>query len=266
MLKKCRQPELFRRKRASRYKKTDYGNYIFSPKEWVICLGQGIGEICILGYFFYHSWKMTVLISPLLIILIRQKKQELCEKRKQELTTQFKEMMNAIGNSLQVGYSLENAFLEAYIDMNYYYTKEGVIVKELYHIQVGIKNGMQVEELLQDLGERSGVEDIFDFANVLAIAKKSGGNMIGIIKSGISVIEEKIDTRQEIQILISSKKFEAKIMSVIPFFIIGYIGMASKGYFDTLYQSAGGKIFMSICLVVYIVALGLSKKITEIDF
>ena len=63
MLKKCRQPELFRRKCASRYKKTDYGNYIFSPKEWVICLGQGIGEICILGYFFYHSWKMTVCIN-----------------------------------------------------------------------------------------------------------------------------------------------------------------------------------------------------------
>lgn len=266
MLPKCRRQVFIKGKPAITYKKTNYEKYIFSPQEWVVSLGQGIGVICVLGYFFYHSWKMTLLISPFLVVLLKQKKQELCLKRKQELTSQFKEMMVSIGNSLQAGYSLENAFTEAYKDMVYYYKEEGIIVKELYHIQVGIRNGRQVEDMLQDLGERSGVDDILDFANVLSIGKKSGGNMNEIIKSGISVIEDKMETKQEIQTLLSSKKLEAKIMSVIPFFIIGYIGMTSKGYFDTLYQSFGGTLFMTGCLVFYIVAVGISKKITEIDF
>jgi len=189
----------------------------------------------------------------------------LCKLRKQELLNQFKEMLISLNNAVQAGYSLDNALTETYKDMLYFYQDDSLIVKELAYIRAGMRNGRTIEEMMEDFGERSKTEDIMDFANVLAVGKKSGGNMNEIIKSGISVIEEKIDTKQKIQTLLSARKLEAKIMSGIPFFIILYIGSTSKGYFDTLYQTLGGHLFMTVCLFVYLAAVYLSERIVDIE-
>lgn len=265
MLQKCRRQESGSRKKKYSSKKIDYRVYRFSNKEMVLYVLEGIMLISLLGFFFYRSLKWTLFLSPLVILFIKRKQADLCKKRKQELSVQFKDALNSINNSLQAGYSMENAFIEAYKDMAYYHGTESVIAKELSFIKTGIRNSQSIEELLCDLGERSGVEDILDFTNVMMIGKQSGGNLNEIIQSSVAVIEEKIDTKQEIQTLISSKKLEAGIMSVIPFLIILYIELTSKGYFDTLYQTIGGNILMTICLGIYIAAIGICGKIMNIE-
>lgn len=226
---------------------------------------QSIGITGMFGYFFYGSVKWAIWLSPLVFVLLKRKKQELCRARKQELLNQFKEMLESLNKSLQAGYSLENALMETHKDMLYLYKGESLIVKELAYIRAAIRNGRLPEVLLEDLGERSQTEDIMDFANILTVGRKSGGNMNEIIRAGISIIGEKIETKQEIQTLLSAKKLEAKIMSVIPFLIILYIGTTSKGYFDSLYQTWGGHIFMTVCLIVYLVAVGISERIVDIE-
>lgn len=265
MLQKCRRQESYNRKKTRHSKKINYQTYQFSGKEVILYVLEGIALVLLLGYFFYRSWSWTLLLSPMLILFLKKKKQELCKKRKQELGIQFKDALNSVNHSLQAGYSMENAFIEAYKDMAYYYGAESVIAKELLYIKAGIQNSQSIEELVRDLGERSGVEDIMDFANVLMIGKKSGGNLNEIIQTSVSVIEEKVETKQEIQVLISARKMEAGIMSVIPFLIILYIELTSKGYFDTLYQTLGGNILMTVCLVIYLAANSISQKIMDIE-
>lgn len=226
---------------------------------------QSVGITGLLGYFFFGSYRWVVVLSPFIIIFLKKKQRDLCKLRKQELLNQFKEMLISLNNAVQAGYSLDNALTETYKDMLYFYQDDSLIVKELAYIRAGMRNGRTIEEMMEDFGERSKTEDIMDFANVLAVGKKSGGNMNEIIKSGISVIEEKIDTKQKIQTLLSARKLEAKIMSGIPFFIILYIGSTSKGYFDTLYQTLGGHLFMTVCLFVYLAAVYLSERIVDIE-
>lgn len=226
---------------------------------------QSVGITGLLGHFFFGSYRWVVVLSPFIIIFLKKKQRDLCKLRKQELLNQFKEMLISLNNAVQAGYSLDNALTETYKDMLYFYQDDSLIVKELAYIRAGMRNGRTIEEMMEDFGERSKTEDIMDFANVLAVGKKSGGNMNEIIKSGISVIEEKIDTKQKIQTLLSARKLEAKIMSGIPFFIILYIGSTSKGYFDTLYQTLGGHLFMTVCLFVYLAAVYLSERIVDIE-
>lgn len=245
--------------------KTDYQNYRYSKKEFFLYTVQGIGMVLLLGYFFYRSIKWTCFLSPLVPVFLCRKKKEICKKRKQKLCIQFKDTLNSINSSLQAGYSMENAFLEAYREMARYHGEESMIARELAIVKRGIQSNQPVEELIRDLGERSGVEDILDFANVLTIGKKSGGSLNEIIRSCICVIEEKMDTSQEIQTILSSKKLEAGIMSVIPFFIILYMDMTSAGYFDSLYQTLGGNLLMSVCLGIYITAIAISEKIISIE-
>lgn len=265
MLQKCRQ-QAFRLKKAEKIQpKIVYDKYLFSNKEWVIYGIQSIGITGLIGYFFYGSINWIIVLAPLVIILLKRKQRELSLARRCVLLDQFKEMLVSLNNAIQAGYALENAIAETYKDMRYFYQEDSLIVKELAYIRAGMRNGKTAEEMLEDLGERSKEEDILDFANVLVIGKRSGGNINEIIKSGIAIIEEKIETKQKIRTLLSSRILEAKIMSVIPFFIIFYIGITSKGYFNALYLTLGGRIFMTLCLIVYLAAVYLSEKIVDIE-
>ncbi len=72
-----------------------------------------------------------------------------------------------------------------------------------------------------------------------------------------------IDT--EIDLLLSSRRFEQKIMEGVPFFIIFYLGMSTEGFFDVLYHNPGGVIFMTGCLAAYLAAILLSDRIMAIE-
>lgn len=245
--------------------KTDYRCYKYSPKEWMIYGAEATIKICFLDYFFFRSLIWMIPMLPLFALFMKNKKAQLIQKRKQNLSIQFKDALTSINGALQAGYSLENAFAEAYKEMCRYHGPQSMIGKELHLIKKGMHNGQTIESQILDFGFRSGIEEILDFSTVLSVAKKSGGGIDEILQKNIGVIEEKMETCQEVDTLLSGKKMEAKIMSVIPFFIILYMDITSKGYFDPLYQTVGGNIIMTMCLGIYLTAMGISKKIVNID-
>ena len=103
------------------------------------------------------------------------------------------------------------------------------------------------------------------FADVFLTAKRSGGNMTEILAETADMIEQKMAVDREIDVLLSSRKLEQKIMNVVPFFIIFYISLTSKGFFDVLYHNPVGILIMTICMAVYLAAFLLSEKIVEIE-
>ena len=178
---------------------------------------------------------------------------------------QFKDLVLALSANGKAGYSIENAFRESYRDMELLYGSESLICREVRHIIRGMENNVVLERLLYDLGLRSHQPDIMQFADVFLIAKKSGGNLTEILEKTAAVIEQKIETDKEIQLMISAKKLEQKIMNMVPFLIIFYIGTTSRGFFDVLYHNLMGVVIMTVCLVFYGVAYLLSKRIVEIE-
>ena len=113
--------------------------------------------------------------------------------------------------------------------------------------------------------ERTDLAEIQEFADIFAIARRSGGNLTEIIYETAATISEKIDVEKEIQVLTSAKRLEQNIMSVVPFAIILYVSVTSEGYFDVLYTTAVGRIVMTGCFAVYATAYMLGVKITKIQ-
>ncbi len=180
------------------------------------------------------------------------------------LGQQFKDALLSVSTAMRAGYAAENAFGEAYQDMLLLYGKKSLICHALSQVLSGLQNRRMIEDMLQDLGERSGNEDILEFAGVFRTAKRSGGNMTQILTRTAEVIARRIEVEQEIEVLLSAKKMEAKIMEVVPFFIISYVGITSKGFFDPLYHNPFGIGMMSACLVLYLIAYTLLEKIINI--
>ncbi len=244
---------------------TDYREYAFSKRELV---AQIIRQMLFMGmtaYLFYDSVLAWLLLMPLSALSLKKKRAALCRQRKQRLESEFREVILSVSSNLQAGYSVENAFREAVRDIVLLYGKASLMAEELKLLIRRLDNNEQLEDILMNLATRSGVRDISDFADVFQIAKRSGGELRAVIANTVQIISEKQEVRREIQTVMSEKKLELTIMRYIPFFIVFYISITSKGYFESLYHNLFGWLTMTAGLGIYAAACLLSEKILNIE-
>lgn len=238
----------------------------YKLKFWELLASAGLWAFAsgILAFFFYKSVLagfVIFLFFPVFLIFVRK---YLLEKRKWKMTLEFKEMIRIIAVNLQAGSSAENAFKSAYREIKYMFGEKSYMTMECENIVKGLENNLVLENLVSSLGERSCIEEISEFSEVFSIAKRSGGNLREIISDTTDVIDMKIEMKREFRTLISSKQFEHRLMCVIPFFILGYIGITSPGYFDMFYGNLRGILIMSVCLLAYLGAFIWGEKIADI--
>lgn len=243
----------------------DYAQYILGRKEKAVCILQGALFAAMTAWLFFDSAAAWVLLMPFVIFFLKDKGRQQCQKRKRRLETEFREVILSVSSNLQAGYSIENAFREAYRDILLLYGKDSVMAAELRLMFRRLENNEQLENVLVNIADRSGVQDIRDFADIFQIAKRSGGDMRGIIANTADIISGKQEVRREIETVVSEKKLEQQIMRYIPFFIIFYISLTTRGYFESLYHNISGCIIMTVSLGVYAVACRLSDRILNID-
>ena len=143
--------------------------------------------------------------------------------RKRTLIIQFKDALTSV-RSLSAGKSIETAMSDTYKAMlGIYPDKNSDIIKELEIVNHKILMNEPIEKVFYDLAERSKIEDIKSFADVIMISKRAGGNLIEVIKNTSDTIREKVEIQNEIENLISGKKFEQKIMSIVPFGLVLFL-------------------------------------------
>lgn len=263
---KWKMPEFFLRikKNTLQRKKINYAAPGLDFSEEVRCLAEGFLIDCLFAYFFYRSYVAVFCLAPGIWFYRKEKIKRSGQKRKYILEQQFKETLLSVQTNLQSGYSVENAFLESYFYVVSVYGKNCDMARELAWIKRGLENGDTLEHLLWDLGKRCPESALEDFANIYSIACKTGSGWTEIIMKIIASISQRMEMKQEIETLIHGKKVESRVMSIVPFFILLYMDVTSKGYFDVLYHNLAGIIIMSICMAAYIFAFLMSEKITEI--
>ena len=122
-----------------------------------------------------------------------------------------------------------------------------------------------VEQVLEEFAEQVLSEDVKSFVTVFVTAKKSGGDMIGIIRNTANQIGDKIEVKREIDTMLAAKKYEFQIMSVVPYGIIGYMSLSFPECMNELYGNMAGIGVMTLCLGIYAGAYYLGIRILRID-
>lgn len=242
-----------------------YDEYILTPVQWFFYGFQGLAVGGVFAYIFYRSAAAFLFFIPLSILFPLMKKKEHREKRLEELNLEFKEGILLLSSFLSAGYSVENAFFASARELAVLYGEDGLISKEFCHIESQIRMNRSVEQALSEFAGRSGLDDVKNFAEVFAAAKRSGGELVSIISHTADVIRDKVQVRQEILTMTAAKQFEQKIMNMIPFFIVFYIDTTSPGFFHIMYTTGIGRILMTICMALYVTAFFIARKIMRIE-
>ena len=234
------------------FTRKDYRKYQFTVKEAAKYLLEGAVICAAVDYLFYQSLLVLLFMLPLPVLFLKIQKKKCIVRQKRNL-------------AVQAGYSAENAVRATVKDLARLYEKGSDILDEFRYIESQLRLSVPVEELFLDLGKRSGVEDIENFAAVFYTAKRTGGDMTQVLQKVARMLGDKIEVKKEIEATLATKKAEQMVMSIMPAGIICYLKLTSPGFLDVLYGNPFGICAMTVCMGIYGLSYWLGVKIVDIE-
>ena len=226
-------------------------------------------EWCIISlavsWLMYDRWVLFWFLLPGLYFWRPFRKEVVIEKYKREYAEQFGEGLAALASTVSAGYALESAVAEALKDLRAIHGKDNEMMKEMEKISAQISVNRNIEDLFFEMADRSGLDDAVSLADVLRAARRNGGNLPQIMEDAAEILQEKEAVNREIEVLLAGKRYEQKLMCMIPFGMVLYLRLGSPGYLDVLYHSWAGTCVMTVCLVLYGVAVYVGSKVLKIE-
>ncbi|MEK3797382.1 type II secretion system F family protein [Peribacillus sp. FSL H8-0477] len=244
----------------------DYSEYHLTVKEFTLYAAIAMIALFLLGMLFYENMVIAFVLSSLGLLFPKMRKHSLLFQRKDKLSVQFKEAIASLSSSLAAGRSIENSFREVVFDLKMLYPDPNThIIREFEIINRRVENGETIERAIRDFANRSDLEDIMNFADVFITCKRTGGNLVEVIRRTADIIGEKVEIQQEVQIMIAQKKFESRILTVMPIGMIALLKYSSGDYLAPLYNWSNlGPIIMTVCLGLLVLSYWLSQRIMNI--
>ncbi|WEK55082.1 MAG: type II secretion system F family protein [Candidatus Cohnella colombiensis] len=227
---------------------TDYRRYQLSLLERLWALSIGCLFCAVLTWLMYRQVLVAMCVAPAGLLYPKQHAKLLCKKRLDKLRLQFKEALHALSALLAAGRSVDNAFLTLEDDLVMLIGQmNSDMMKELQIIANRLRLGDPLEVSLLDFAQRSGLEEVRNFSEVIAICKRAGGDLVEVVRNTSQFISEKLDVELEVSVMIANKKFESRIMMAMPFAFVGILGFMAADYMQPLYTGIG-VVLLTLCI------------------
>ena len=244
----------------------DYSTYYMTKEETILYTVIGCAVLFALGYVFYRSFLVAALFALLGFKYPEIKTQSIIKERQKKISNQFKDMLYAMQSAVSSGVSVENSLTMALDEMNKQYADPNtIIIKELELMVNRISVGTNIEEVFADFAARTHNEDVFTFSNIFEISKRTGGNLVEIMRETTTIISEKIEVKSEIDTKLAGRKSEGKVMTAMPILLIFFLSKTTGDFMEPVFTTIHGRIAAKVALALIIIGAIWSNKITDIE-
>ena len=231
---------------------------------WLLAAGKGTVIGGVIAWLFFQSLPGLVCVPfCVAVALVREKKQQEQVHGETEQAL-FTEYLGFVKEALMVGYSLEQAVGEGRKGMLTTLKKDHFFLQAVMRLERKLQLGTTVEAAFTQWAEEAKCEDIREFAEVLFIAKRTGGAVWQVIDNTENIIRDKQETMRYIRSVLHSREYEAKVMKCMPFAMSLYLRMFMPEYLAPLYHNPVGVCVMSVVLAVYFVLCVVLDKVTTV--
>ncbi len=222
--------------------------------------------ICSVVFFlFYHIIPVSIILGLLIAVYVEQiYAQSTIDRRQAQLRTQFKDFLDSMAVAVRSGNVETQAVEFAYHDLQLTYSDEADIIVEIrYMLQQYEKGGVKLSALFTDLGVRSDLQDIKNFATVYEVIEGRSDRFGEILMSTRDIISNKIEIEQEIETTINSSKAETNTMMFMPIVIVVVLAILGGGMMDSLFETTQGHLVATASLAIFGVAFALAQRATR---
>lgn len=209
----------------------------------------GVSLLTMWSFFDFSVYSVGVLLlAP--VEMARERKKKRKEKIRR-LNLAFRDAMLYLRNALTAGYSPEGGMKEALKGLEQLYSPNHRICLEFRRMVSQMELGSSMEEVWLSFGERSGSEDIRQFAEIFSVVKRTGGDLGTVLYQTSEVIQDKIELSRELYTTLAARETEFRMMCIIPHGILLYLQFFAPSMCESLYHNAFGIAFMWIIFLFY---------------
>ncbi len=194
---------------------------------------------------------------------LKARAEQLRRAKVKTLERQFRDLLDSLTTSLSAGSTVIRAFDSARGDLAQQHSDDAAMVQELNVIIAGFHNNVRVEDMVRDLGERSGSVDVASFANVFQIAYMKGADMKEAVRNTHLILSEKMAMTEEIETSLVASKNESLIMVILPIVLVAMLKSSGSSFGATL-STPAGVVCTVIAVSMFVGAYVLSRKIMTI--
>ncbi|MFB8372694.1 type II secretion system F family protein [Paenibacillus taichungensis] len=237
---------------------TDYTVFTLSRRQRIVCMMISGLLFFGVGILFYHHWLAGLILAAGCIWVPKHWTKVLLERRRMSLSLHFKQALYALSSALAAGKSVENGFKESVEDLRMLNPEADTdLIREFTILRTRLEYGQPIEEALQDFSDRAKIEDITNFADVFITCKRTGGDLVEVVRRTSAVIGEKLDIQQDIMVAVAQKKLESKVMFAAPFIFLIFLNFTAKDFMEPLYSGMGymissGALALLACCYLWI--------------
>lgn len=239
----------------------DYNKYNMKLRDRLIAFLIGSAGAAVVMHIFFGAVIVDLIVGIAVgIIAQRIYRNFMINRIRRQLLLQFRDLLDSLNSSVSAGKVINSAFIDAEKDLALQYGEDGLICKEVRAINQGVLNSIKIEDMLEDFGKRSGIDDIVSFANVFMVSNRRGGNIKDVLGETKSILCDKIDIELEIGTTLSAAKNELNIIILMPLLIVPLMSSFTQTSGDPTLN-----IVMKIVgLAAFVAAYIIGRKITNI--
>ena len=200
---------------------------------------------------FYRSLWAAALLLPLGAGVVRLFGLRKKRRGTERLRMEFIDGMDAYISALKTGYSAENALYETTRQLRRIYGKNSLLAREFARMQLQLSVNETLESLFIKLAARTGIEETARMADIIGVAKRSGGALITVMEDTVRAMRARDRLRRELRAQTTARRTEFTIMACMPAGMLLYLELTAASYMDPLYRGLTGRLIMTLVLFAY---------------
>ena len=223
----------------------------------------GMAAACLFVWIFYHRiWPGLLAVAGILpyhhLVQIIWKRY-----KERQMRRQFRDALQMLQGYLQAGRSLENAMVQTKGRLQAEQAQSH-LAAEWNQMVMQMEHNLPVEQAWEAFAVRCPLPEVQQFAEVLSVAKRSGGSLVQVIQAAVHEITLLMQTEEEVGAILAARKMQLYVMEGIPVLLIAYLNLSSPDLLAQMYDTGFGNLVMTGCLVVYGVAVWIGWRISHI--
>ena len=224
----------------------------------VFCAGIVIASLLVGVVLFGIPYFLIAGVVPALGIPMFLK--ILTKRRTKRFVDQLGDTLQLITGSLTAGYGLGQT-LDAVAR-----EAESPTSDEFARVVMETRLGRSLEDALDAMSYRINAPDFDWVVDAIKIQSSVGGNLSEIIEQVGDTIRARVRIKRQVDALTAEGKISALVLFVLPFGLVGFIGMTNPTYIKPLFGSTIGYVLVGVALTMLSLGGLWLKKLVNPEF
>ena len=125
--------------------------------------------------------------------------------------------------------------------------------------------GAELKETLEQAADRLQLADFSFFAVCLVLQRETGGNLADTLENLAGIVRTRRDIRAKTRALTAEGRIASKIISAVPFWIMGFLYIVNRPYVSLLFNTRAGHKMLVLAAVLLAIGLAMIRKIANLD-